>query len=548
METHDEPLQRPEIAGYDTKRCLGAGGTGVVWVLQETCTGDELVVKILGYDEPLRTVSPRRLGLHHEFLVQERGVVDSSQGPGILMEYCPAGSAAAVVAARGPLAVGEVLTVIAPIAEALEFLHEQGVTHGDVSPRNILFTAEGKPKLGDFGNHAARGETPADYGTNGFCAPEMARAAETGELEPARDIYALAACTWYLLTGRAPALAENRIPIGAMVPAVNDELAILLEDGLAVDPTRRPSAGQFAQRIFSGGEPAAVELGSPADPEALKHMVTTRQALPKRARVSRSREPGTGEAALDRSRTRRRKQAGPKAEPTPHTPSAVRAAGFPAHFWPRGSGRTPLEKRHRTHSPTVGKRPLLIAGLLGILLLSGGTIATQSIEIPISRADGKEIEPPGAAVDASENASAGEYPPGAAREPDGILLAAADLTLRRDRSLMARDADALKEIHIPGSPSMERDVQMLTLMERNRLTLESLQTTIEDALLVALGQNDSAFVEATSKQGGYRYVDGSGNAIFTVGDMDRQTVNLELRHDGKSWKIWDVHAVPAGKP
>ncbi len=62
------------------------------------------------------------------------------------MEYCPAGSAAAVVAARGPLSVGEVLTVIAPIAEALQFLHEQGMTHGDVSPRNILFTAEGKPK------------------------------------------------------------------------------------------------------------------------------------------------------------------------------------------------------------------------------------------------------------------------------------------------------------------------------------------------------------------------------------------------------------------
>ncbi|MEO6032732.1 MAG: protein kinase, partial [Burkholderiaceae bacterium] len=77
--------------------------------------------------------------------------------------------------------------------EALAFLHAQGLTHGDLSPRNILFTAAGKPKLGDFGTHRAVGETPGEHGTQGFCAPEIVVGAGPGGLEPARDVYSLAA-------------------------------------------------------------------------------------------------------------------------------------------------------------------------------------------------------------------------------------------------------------------------------------------------------------------------------------------------------------------
>ena len=548
METRDEPRQQPQIAGYDTNRYLGQGGNGTVWVIQDADSGEELAVKIIGYDESLRRIGAGGLNLHHEFLVHEHGMVESSQGPGILMEYCPAGSAAAVVAARGPLSVGEVLTVIAPIAEALQFLHDQGLTHGDVSPRNILFTAEGKPKLGDFGTHSIRGETPAEYGTNGFCAPEVTEIAEPGELEPARDIYALAACTWYLLTGRAPALATNRIPIGAMVPEVNDNLAILLEDGLAADPMRRPSAGQFAHRIFSGGDPTAVELGSAVEPEALRHMVTTRQSPRKRTPFARFKqveseaEPAKGVPRNRRERVARKSKDNPQGSP------ATAGKSPPLRLRRKGSGGTSEAHGHRIHSLASGRRKLAVAGLLGIVVVASGAVIAQSIEIPVSPADAHEIESPFAGGAVQETAASGGMRPGVGREHDEILLAAVDLTLRRDKILMNGDARALKAIHVPGSPSMARDSEILALLKRNQLKLESLQTSMEHVSVMAVGSNGSAFVEASSTQSGYRYVDGVGKVVFAAKDAERQPVRIELRRDKKNWKIWDVGSMPDGQP
>lgn len=547
METRDEPQQQPQIAGYDTNRYLGQGGNGTVWVIEDTDSGEELAVKIIGYDESLRRIGAGGLNLRHEYLVHEHGIVDSSLGPGILMEYCPAGSVAAVVASRGPLSVGEVLTVIAPIAEALQFLHDQGLTHGDVSPRNILFTAEGKPKLGDFGTHAIRGETPDDYGTNGFCAPEVAGVADPGELEPARDVYALAACTWYLLTGRAPATASNRIPIGAMVPEVNDNLAVLLEDGLAVDPLRRPSAGQFAQRIFSGGDPIAVELGSAVEPEALRHMITTRQSSRKRTLITRFKRSETGKGqAASVPRDRDRKGDGRKPVHTPPDVPTLAGENTQPRIRRHRIGRTREAHGHRIHSLESGRRKLVIACLLGIVVVASGAVLAQSMDIRVSQADAHEIESP---VDAVPVPTAtGGIRPGPGRDRDKILMAAADLTLRRDRILLDADVRALKNIHVPGSPSMARDREILALMKRNGLTLESLQTSMEDASVVALGTNGSAFVEATSKQNGYRYVDGSGKAVFTAKELERQPVRLELRRDKGNWKIWDVDLMPNGQP
>ena len=99
---------------------------------------------------------------------------------------------------------------------ALAFLHAQGLTHGDLSPRNILFTAEGKPKLGDFGTHRMVGaDHRVIYGTAGFLCPgNRLGPPDPGVLEPARDVYALAACTWYLLTGRPPNATASRVPLG----------------------------------------------------------------------------------------------------------------------------------------------------------------------------------------------------------------------------------------------------------------------------------------------------------------------------------------------
>lgn len=524
METYGTGSEEPQVAGYDIKRQLGVGGNSSVWVIADTKTGAELVLKIFGYDAPLRGFGIRGPELRHEFLVDELGLVQSAQGVGLLMEYCPGGSVAAVVANRGPMKMGEVLTVIAPVGEALAFLHQRGITHGDVSPRNILFTAEGKPKLGDFGTQTLRGESPSDFGTSGFCAPEVAKQSNTGELEPARDVYALAACTWYLLTGRAPALTQNRIPLGAMVPDINEEFALLLEDALAVDPAQRPSAAEFTQRIFAGGTPTAVELGDVVEPEALKHMMTTRQvesrglgATLRKLRARRGANKATSNA----------RKLGMRAGVRPNTELDEQLAAERNKDWALA---------HKIHPVKGSRKKILIALGLGLLLVLTGGYAAQKLDT------GNTVglvnpEVPG---DQAKTGLSQQDVQLRSHSDQEVLLAAAQLTQERDKILMSGKSLALEHIYYPGSVAQKRDLEMLKLMKKKNLELGSLKTVLGEARVIASSGTNTLMVEAISTQGEYNYKDHSGQVILRTSKTQHQRVLIELRQDQGTWKIWNV--------
>lgn len=87
------------------------------------------------------------------------------------------------------------------LAEAIEFLHQQGFTHRDIKPQNVLFV-NGRPKLADFGLVAEirPPDQPRTYvGTPGYLppAPELPGT-------PQADIYALGMMLFVLSTGRNP--------------------------------------------------------------------------------------------------------------------------------------------------------------------------------------------------------------------------------------------------------------------------------------------------------------------------------------------------------
>jgi hypothetical protein len=123
------------------------------------------------------------------------------------MPYLSGGSLADRVAQFGPRPPDEVAAIAAHLLDALAAAHRAGVVHRDVKPANVLFAADGRPLLADFGVARAEGATAGltltdlVVGTPGFMAPEQAR----GEpATSASDVFSLGATLLFAATGQGP--------------------------------------------------------------------------------------------------------------------------------------------------------------------------------------------------------------------------------------------------------------------------------------------------------------------------------------------------------
>ncbi|MDO5744411.1 MAG: protein kinase, partial [Micrococcaceae bacterium] len=536
MESDEEPLTFPQIKGYRAVRHLDDGSGSSVWVVENVATHEELALKIPGGATDRETGIAESLQVRHEFLVEAVGRLETSLGQGILMEYCPAGSAAQVVAVRGPLSVGETITVIAPIAGALAFLHGQGMTHGDLSPRNILFTAEGKPKLGDFGTHREVGQVPGSHGTQGFCAPETGDLPEALELEPARDVYALAACAWYLLTGRAPNATANRVPLGSMVPDVNDEFARLLEQALDLDPGNRPSAEQFGQRIFVAGEAVPVELSGAIEHDALKHMLTTRQAPAGGQPRAGYRRRGNPTAADKELLKQRRAQINAQEKPAPRRlrVDSKDRRNAPTESRERVVGAQGVGE-HRIRRLKCGNRRVVAGLVAGVLLVgsaaAGAILSGPTPEPAIEGVAGSQKEA------ATTERSADLKPaPGVAGQPPSDLERLVDgLVASRDRVLMSGNPSDLENFHAAGSPALAVDKTVMAKMKGLGVRLEGLATKLSAVKVIPGHQMRQATFEADSSQSSYRYVDVEGRTVVSIAEPATERVRMTLRYDDGHW-------------
>ncbi|TAL41521.1 MAG: hypothetical protein EPN91_10475 [Salinibacterium sp.] len=106
--------------------------------------------------------------------------------PAVILERLPGGSLGRLVRSRSELRLGEVITILAPIAGAVARMHREGVTHGAVRLDSVLFDRSGAPVL-------------ACFGRSGLIEPHLAPARLEAEPGVATDIAALAGLATGLL-------------------------------------------------------------------------------------------------------------------------------------------------------------------------------------------------------------------------------------------------------------------------------------------------------------------------------------------------------------
>jgi serine/threonine-protein kinase len=211
----------PPLAGYHVEGVIGRGGMGVVYKARHLVLNRPVAVKMLlagAYASPYELRRFRReaeavAALRHPNIVQVHDAGEVEGRPYFTMEFVEGGSLAQQSNGM-PQPVQRAVELVAILAGAVQFAHRSGFVHRDLKPANILVTADGSPKITDFGLalpiHGGDRYTlsGAAVGTPCYMAPEQAQG-KINAAGPAVDIYALGAILYELLTGRPPFVGES---------------------------------------------------------------------------------------------------------------------------------------------------------------------------------------------------------------------------------------------------------------------------------------------------------------------------------------------------
>jgi serine/threonine-protein kinase len=215
----DEPP--PVLPGYGPLEPIGRGGMGVVYKARNLALDRVEAIKTV---RPGDFAGPRELArfqfeaeaaarLTHPNVVTVYGVGEAGGRPYLAMRWVDGTS----LADRPPDPPRATAVMLAKVARAVHFAHEQGILHRDIKPGNILVDAAGEPFVADFG--IARRLDPAatqtrvcnPVGTPAYMAPEQAMCEP--RLTVAADVWAVGAVLYDRLTGRAPFGTDNQLAI-----------------------------------------------------------------------------------------------------------------------------------------------------------------------------------------------------------------------------------------------------------------------------------------------------------------------------------------------
>jgi serine/threonine-protein kinase len=155
-----------------------------------------------------RTEAEAVARLQHPNIVQVYDVGEYDGRPFLSLEYLDGGSLLRQAAGTA-LPEREAARLVETLARAVHHMHRRGICHRDLKPTNVLLTADGTPKITDFGlakvldadGGLTRSETL--LGTPSYMAPEQA-SGDPKKVGAAADVYSLGAILYELLTGRAP--------------------------------------------------------------------------------------------------------------------------------------------------------------------------------------------------------------------------------------------------------------------------------------------------------------------------------------------------------
>mgnify|MGYP001286493723 CR=1 FL=1 len=249
-------MAQPSIPGYRVLNPIGQGGQAMVYLAERAADSLSVALKVLDrsarqdrvYLERLKREYRVLAAIDNPYVAKIYDQDFSGELAYIAMEFVPSGTLAGRI--RDGIAVDDALRLVGQIAHGLEAIHAAGIVHRDLKPANILFRADGRPVIVDFGlakDLSAKSTLTAAgqlLTTPRYMSPEQCL---NLPVDGRSDLYSLGVILYEMLTGSrmyesANAARVVEMHVNAPVPRLPAQLAdhqALLDGLLAKKPEHR---------------------------------------------------------------------------------------------------------------------------------------------------------------------------------------------------------------------------------------------------------------------------------------------------------------------
>jgi DNA-binding NtrC family response regulator/serine/threonine protein kinase len=260
-------LEDVRIPGYVIGEVLGRGERGTVFRATRATDNRAVALKIIPLAEGreqrerIERTLDRMQRLDHAGLLmyEHRGVLPNDAGMWFDMEVCRGSVLDLLPDSDAPLPFDRTCEIVLQALEVLEYLHSEGVIHGNIKPSNLLFRANGSIAVADFGltegflHNGQFISSGRAAGTVRFMPHE--RLIDVKQVAAASDVWSMAATLYFLLTADLPrdeyadqnelevALKNPLVPIAERWVEIPAALARCIDRALSNDIRVRPKDG-----------------------------------------------------------------------------------------------------------------------------------------------------------------------------------------------------------------------------------------------------------------------------------------------------------------
>jgi hypothetical protein len=272
---------------YVVQEQIGSGGMAEVYRATHATLDREVAVKVLNptFNSdptfPLRFLREAKASakLNHPNIITVYDFDEKGEIAYLVMELATGGTFSDK--SRALTTLSDAIDALAPVFDAVQYAHRQGVVHRDIKPDNVLLTDQERPLLADFGLARIQSESlDVDevgliLGTPYYMAPEQVRAED---VDGRADVYALGILAYAVVAGRVPfdgssftAIAQQHLKspppsIQAVVPQTPDRLDAAIRRATAKRPDERfaTAAEFYAELKAAAAEAPDLPVGTRA--------------------------------------------------------------------------------------------------------------------------------------------------------------------------------------------------------------------------------------------------------------------------------------------